>query len=201
MASNLQADVRSAQKQYTCRGGPYHICNKIIRPGDAYFAITFVSPQRYRTHRYCLECAQLHHRDLLRQATASIRSERKWKTAGTKVARMKFLGLKAKQLKRKMSEPEKFLWDYLRSKRLGVRFYHQTVLHGYVVDFWCPEKQLVVELDGSQHRATREADQRRDQILQVHGLRVLRFPSALVFSDLQFLLDRIRETFTQRSTR
>ena len=195
----FEARIRTARKQYRCESGPYGVCNKIINVGDTYFAYTLISPTRYKTRKYCLECAQLHHRDLLQRASALIKNPKKQKTARAKLGRVKFLGIKAKQFKAGLTNSEQFLWDYLRSKKLGVAFQRQTVLHGYVVDFWCPQAQLVVELDGARHRSNRESDQRRDEVMRSHGIKVLRFPSALVYSDLRFILERIEEHLKDKS--
>lgn len=46
------------------------------------------------------------------------------------------------------SEPERLLWQALRASQLGVRFYRQVVLQGFIVDFFAPSARLVVEVDG-----------------------------------------------------
>lgn len=80
---------------------------------------------------------------------------------------------------------ERRLWAELRGKKLGTAFRKQAVLCGrYVVDFFAPEKRLVVEIDGSFHQLTRRADGRRDAALQRAGYRVLRLEVALVMRDL-----------------
>ena len=49
------------------------------------------------------------------------------------------------------SEPERVLWAALRASQLGTRFRRQVVLLGYIVDFYAPAAQLVVEVDGAHH--------------------------------------------------
>ncbi len=197
----FEAHIRTARKQYRCKSGPDRICNKTINPGDTYFVYTHILPNKYTSNRYCLECARFSHPQLLEQAVAQIRNIRKKKTASTKVGRVKFLNTKAHEFRKGSTTSESFLWEQVRSRRLGVLFQRQTVLHGYVVDFWCAQAQLVVELDGRRHRLEREADQKRDEIMKLHGIRVLRFPSSIVFSDVQFILERIEEVLTTKSTK
>lgn len=82
----------------------------------------------------------------------------------------------AKYLRKNMTKEERHLWyDFLRS--YPVRFYRQKVLGRYIVDFYCADAKLVIELDGEQHYLTDEAmqkDRERTQYLEQFGLKVLR---------------------------
>ena len=75
-----------------------------------------------------------------------------------------------------MTPEERRLW-YCFLKTYPVRFHRQYVIDRYIVDFYCHKAKLVIELDGSQHYdpAEREKDQRRTDVLQSHGLKILRF--------------------------
>jgi len=75
------------------------------------------------------------------------------------------------------TEVEKLLWRRLRDAQLGWKFRRQHPIGPYILDFYCHEGRLVVELDGGQHAKGREAgrDRRRDRYLAEQGLRVLRF--------------------------
>jgi very-short-patch-repair endonuclease len=90
------------------------------------------------------------------------------------------------------SEPERLLWQALRSSQLGVRFRRQVVLHGFIVDFFAPLVRLVVEVDGAHHAQQQGADKRRDAALVAHGLRVLRMPAQLVLKALPEALAQVR---------
>jgi very-short-patch-repair endonuclease len=86
----------------------------------------------------------------------------------------------ARQLRKNMTDSEKALWSRLRGKQLlGVQFYRQKPIGGYVVDFYAPKAKLVIEIDGSHHRIGDqvEFDEQRDQYLSNLGLKVLRFNS------------------------
>ena len=79
-------------------------------------------------------------------------------------------------LRRNMTQQERHLWyDFLKNQ--SVVFKRQKVIGNYIVDFFCAEAKLVVELDGSQHYSDtgKAADAVRDQYLKDKGLTVLRY--------------------------
>ncbi len=92
----------------------------------------------------------------------------------------------AKALRRKMTAEERHLWyDFLRT--YPVRFLRQKVLGSYIVDFYCAQAKLVIELDGSQHYQTWsvEYDTARTAFLSGYGLRVLRIPNNEIHRNFQ----------------
>lgn len=96
-------------------------------------------------------------------------------------------------LRRNMPEPEKRLWRCLRAKQLGVKFRRQHSIGRYVVDFYCPEKKLVIEVDGDSH-FTPEAiayDKERTRYIQSVGIDVLRVTNAQVMQELDAVLNQI----------
>ena len=77
-----------------------------------------------------------------------------------------------------MTDAEISLWSKLRRKQLyGLQFYRQKPLGNYIVDFYCPAAQLVIEIDGGQHYTEKGQAQHyeRDAFLKDMGLSVLRF--------------------------
>ena len=84
----------------------------------------------------------------------------------------------AKNLRKNMTKEERHLWyDFLRS--YPVKFLRQKILGKYIVDFYCAEAKLIVELDGSQHYEEKgmEYDAERTNYLEQYGIRVLRIPN------------------------
>ena len=81
----------------------------------------------------------------------------------------------AKKLRKEMTPWERKLW-YLFLRNCGVKFYKQKPIGKYVVDFYCPNRMLVVELDGSGHcaEAQRQYDAVRTEFLNKKGLQVVR---------------------------
>lgn len=102
---------------------------------------------------------------------------------------------KRKILRHGMTEPEKLLWFYLRNEKLGWRFRRQYSIKHYIVDFYCPQKKFVIELDGSSHDnvMTRENDEEREKFLNNCGRRVVRFRNHEVIENITEVLKRIRE--------
>ena len=95
-----------------------------------------------------------------------------------------------------MTPEEKHLWfDFL--KRLPIKAHRQYNIGDYIVDFYVPQKHLVIEIDGIQHLTEehKEKDQIRDKFLEEQGLRVLRFPNESIrknFADVcQIILNNI----------
>jgi very-short-patch-repair endonuclease len=81
------------------------------------------------------------------------------------------------------------LWTALRRRGLGGwRFRRQQILAGYIVDFYCAELHLAVEVDGGVHEARRAEDQQRDQDLNAIGVRVVRLRDADVMDRLSVVL-------------
>jgi very-short-patch-repair endonuclease len=100
----------------------------------------------------------------------------------------------AKALRRSMTEAERVLWQHLRSNRLlGLHFRRQQVIRGFVVDFYCHQAALVVEVDGAVHDDQVEQDRERGRILTELGLRIVRFRNEEVVDDLSGVLARIRQ--------
>jgi very-short-patch-repair endonuclease len=99
---------------------------------------------------------------------------------------------RARQLRKEMTRAERILWAALRGKRFqGLRFRRQEPIAGFIVDFVCVARRLVIELDGAAHATTQAYDQERDTILQSRGLTVLRLPNDLIEQHLPDALDRI----------
>ena len=80
---------------------------------------------------------------------------------------------RARELRREMTPAEKILWEELRANKLGVHFRRQQVIQGFIVDFYCHQAGLVIELDGDVHDLQQDEDARREKVLTEMGLRSL----------------------------
>ncbi len=94
-------------------------------------------------------------------------------------------------MRRGMTPSEAALWVALRRKLKGVRFRRQQPLGGYIVDFVCHERRLVIEIDGPQHGCG--YDVRRDSKLLELGYRTLRFWNEEMAFDPDWVLEVIEE--------
>jgi very-short-patch-repair endonuclease len=92
---------------------------------------------------------------------------------------------RARKLRRDMSLPEVVLWQELRRRQWTLRFRRQHPVGPYILDFYCPEAQLAIEVDGFVHDLPDQAahDMRRDAWLREQGIRVLRFAAVDVLKD------------------
>jgi len=109
----------------------------------------------------------------------------------------------ARELRQVETETEKILWNALRGKRLnGLKFRRQHPYEHYVLDFFCVEHQLIVELDGSVHDVLDQAayDEERTSFLNEHGLRVIRFRNEEVKKSLPNVLQTIIEITSHLSS-
>jgi very-short-patch-repair endonuclease len=79
-------------------------------------------------------------------------------------------------MRREPTPGELEMWERLRRRKLrGLRFRRQVVIDRFIVDFFCPQLRLVVEVDGPIHEGRHERDADRTRALEALGLRVLRF--------------------------
>lgn len=95
-----------------------------------------------------------------------------------------------------MTDAELKLWSKIRKKQIcGVQFYRQKPLLDYIVDFYAPSAELVIEVDGSQHFEPehKQRDVLRDQRLGELGIRVLRFDNAQVLLELDAVVETIHD--------
>ena len=99
--------------------------------------------------------------------------------------------LKARQLRRNMTDAEQRLWRYLRGGQLGVPFRRQYPLGPYITDFACVPLKLLVELDGGQHAEAMAYDLRRDAWLRGKGFTVLRFWNHDVMKNTEAVVEAI----------
>lgn len=106
----------------------------------------------------------------------------------------------AAEMRCNMSWPEKKLWSKLRGKQLGVTFYTQKPILGYIADFWCPAAKLVVETDGKQHLKKKAVawDKTRDEAMAKKGIKTMRFPAQAVFNNLPAVVALIQHEVDKR---
>ena len=98
----------------------------------------------------------------------------------------------ARRLRRDATEVERRLWRALRENDLPWKLRRQHPIGQRIADFACPERKLVIELDGGQHDARAVADDERSAELAQHGYRVIRFWNSEVLENLEGVIERIR---------
>lgn len=100
---------------------------------------------------------------------------------------------KAKYLRKNMTPEEKLLWEKLRKKQLGVRFKPQHPIENFIVDFYCHQFKLVIEVDGKIHNFQKEYDLGREAELKKYGVKILRFTNSEINNSIDLVLDKIRQ--------
>lgn len=90
---------------------------------------------------------------------------------------------KRQQLRNEAPPAECLLWKHLRKEALGVKFRRQVSFDGYVVDFYCPQLKLALEIDGESHASDESQlyDAQRQAEIEVVGVRFLRFSNQDVY--------------------
>ena len=94
---------------------------------------------------------------------------------------------KRRILRKNTTSTEKIVWTYLRRKQiLNERFLRQFSIEFYVLDFYCPRLQLVIEIDGDSHFVNQDAvdyDNERQAFIERLGIEFIRFKNEEVFTD------------------
>lgn len=105
------------------------------------------------------------------------------------------------ELRRLAAPTEYYFWSFLcRSQVEGLKFRRQYGVGPFVIDFYCPEFRLAVELDGETHESleTRHYDKQRTAFLETHNILVIRFQNSDVLEDIDSVLDMLRKIIRKR---
>ncbi len=97
-------------------------------------------------------------------------------------------------LRSRLSKAEAVMWMYLSRKQvLGYKFRRQYGVDQYVIDFYCPELKLAIEIDGESHihQGAEEYDYFREEHIKTYGIRFLRFTNDEVLKGLQGVIEKI----------
>jgi very-short-patch-repair endonuclease len=108
---------------------------------------------------------------------------------------------RARYLRKNSTPCERILWRHLRNRKfVGYKFRRQHPIDNYILDFYCAEVHLAVELDGGGHTylAKQEHDQLRDHFLAHQGIRMLRFYNSDVRENLDGVLESILIALEER---
>ena len=108
---------------------------------------------------------------------------------------------RARQMRNDPTEPEKRLWRYLRGSQLSAcKFRRQTVIGDRIVDFFCPEKGVIVEVDGDTHDPQIDAVRDR-RMLDVHGFTTVRITNEEVMQNIDGVLTLLQRTLEEAQNR
>jgi cyclase len=104
-----------------------------------------------------------------------------------------------KKLRENMTEAETILWSLIRKKQIGFQFRRQVSIGHYVVDFYCKDLNLAIEIDGGIHsnKDQKEYDSFRQEIIESVGINFLRFKNEEVVHNLTKVIKEIKKTCRQ----
>ena len=103
----------------------------------------------------------------------------------------------ARELRNNSTKTEVILWNKIKKKSLGVEFHRQVPIDEYIVDFFCHELLLVIEIDGATHYYNFKKDEIRQKKLESFGLKVIRFDDRDVRYALNDVLRAIELTIEE----
>ncbi len=107
----------------------------------------------------------------------------------------------ARDMRAGQTDAEALLWRLLRGRQLGAKFRRQHPLENFILDFYCAEARLAIELDGGQHALAAGADQARDARLATLGVRTLRFWNNEVLQETEAVMEAIYRALTADDVR
>jgi very-short-patch-repair endonuclease len=108
-----------------------------------------------------------------------------------------------RRLRSNMTGTETRLWSRLRARQLqGLKFRRQHGIGPYIVDFYCPEQSLIIEVDGDSHADADQIlkDRQREKYLQSFGLHVIRYINDDILKNLDGVMEDLAERLSSRST-
>jgi len=98
-----------------------------------------------------------------------------------------------KALRKDMTKAEAVFWIHIKNSQLGYRFRRQYSIGKYIVDFYCPELKLVVEIDGAthDHPDVYKKDQEKQRYLESKGFTVIRYNDEEILNELDAMWDNL----------
>jgi very-short-patch-repair endonuclease len=108
---------------------------------------------------------------------------------------------RVRELRRKPTQAERAAWYLLRGRALGAKFRRQCRIENWVLDFYCFEHRLAIELDGGVHSQPSQMwkDAPKEDYLRTLGISLLRVPNGLVLGDPEEFVRKVREAIKART--
>jgi cyclase len=103
-----------------------------------------------------------------------------------------------KTLRQQATKAEQVIWKYIRAKQLNVKFRRQYNIGTYIVDFYCHELKLIIEIDGGIHgdENVQKKDKERQAWLEQHGYTVVRFTNEQVLNETEHVFTKLVSIIT-----
>ncbi len=106
---------------------------------------------------------------------------------------LKIFTERRRKLRKEATSQEKILWEKLRNKKTGLKWRRQHSIGGYIADFYCAEKKLIIEIDGAHHfqNENKEYDKNRTDYFDGLDVKVIRFTNEEIDKNLEEIIVRI----------
>ncbi len=103
-------------------------------------------------------------------------------------------------MRNNLTPGERLLWERLKSKQLeGYKFRCQHPIYRYILDFYCDEKLLAIEVDGNVHKERKDYDEYRDDFLKSLGIQTMRFDNDKIMKNIDSVLVAIKHKLLEKS--
>jgi len=108
----------------------------------------------------------------------------------------------SRELRKNSTCEQKLVWEKLKNRQYkNLKFRRQHVLQGFVVDFYCHELKLILEIDGKIHEKQKEYDYLRQILIEEKGIRFIRVTNEETNTDINVLFHRIKEAIMDSSSK
>lgn len=105
----------------------------------------------------------------------------------------------ARQLRKDETKAEKLVWETIRNRKFrGFKFRRQHVVQGFVLDFYCQEVKLGIEIDGAVHYKRKDYDRLRQDIIESKGINVIRIKNRDILNDKSSILKKMRKSIANQ---
>jgi very-short-patch-repair endonuclease len=98
----------------------------------------------------------------------------------------------ARQLRKEQTKAEKIVWEQIRNRKFrGLKFRRQHVIEGFVLDFYCPEVRLGIEVDGGVHLKRKDYDELRQEVIESEGITIVRITNRELLGRKRSILEKL----------
>jgi very-short-patch-repair endonuclease len=108
----------------------------------------------------------------------------------------------ARSLRKEQTPEEVIVWELLRNRKfMNLKFRRQHDIEGFIVDFYCHDLKLAIEIDGRVHEKQKEYDELRQELIASKGINFIRLTNDEINLDVNILLEKIRNIGTDTKPR
>ena len=105
----------------------------------------------------------------------------------------------ARILRKEQTKAERLIWELIRGRKfMGLKFRRQHVIEGFVLDFYCRELKLGIEIDGGIHLKRKEYDRLRQEIVESEGINIIRIKNQEIANNKRSILNKIKEVIANQ---